>query len=253
MSRTADAPAKSQKGRQGEGHVVTGAGNDHSDNVDPLYREIVTLLDPVLGGFGYAIAGGNALRAYGLTSRPTRDINFFSDQTGTVHKLAPEVEAALRAAGFFVERIDTFSDMADVVPDLADYAAEWTVGRNRRQIMLQLAIRDRNKPPVNLEIGPVLHVDDVIAGKVLAGLTRLEPRDLVDLWYIMRADPGKYTPAYLVALGRTIEPGYLPHEFATLGYKIDEDVEDDELGEFGLSREQIEDLRGRFRAWSTVS
>jgi hypothetical protein len=69
----------------------------------------------------------------------------------------------------------------------------------------------------------------------------------------MRADPARYTPAYLVGLGRTIEPGYEPHEFAALGYKIDEDVEDDELEEFGLSVGDIEDLRARFRAWTGVS
>lgn len=232
---------------------MTGAESDHSGNIDPMYREIIALLDPVLAGSGYAIAGGNALRAYGLTRRPTRDINLFSDQEGTLPKLAPQIETALRAAGFYVERIDTFSDVAELLPDLANYAAEWTVMRDRRQVMLQLAIRDRKKPPVSLEIGLVLHVDDVIAGKVLAALTRVEARDLVDVWSIMRADPARYTPEYLVRLGRTIEPGYGPHEFAALGYKVDEDVEDDELHEFGLSGSDIADLRARFRAWTGVS
>jgi Nucleotidyl transferase AbiEii toxin, Type IV TA system len=234
-------------------HVVGGARSDHSDNVDAMHREIAAALEPILRGFGYAIAGGNALRAYGLTSRPTRDLNLFSNQLGTVHKLAPDVEAALREAGYRAERIDTFSDITDEVPEYGNFEAEWTVVKGGKQVLVQLAIRDRQQPPVDLEIGPVLHVDDVIAGKVLAALTRLEARDVVDLWQIMRSAPETYTAAYLVALGQAAEPGYETSEFAALGRKIASNVDDAEFEEFGLGAEQIKDLRSKFRAWTTLS
>jgi len=49
---------------------------------------------------GFALGGGNALLAYGLISRPTRDVDLFTDQEHGVQAAAGAVEAALRDAGF---------------------------------------------------------------------------------------------------------------------------------------------------------
>jgi Nucleotidyl transferase AbiEii toxin, Type IV TA system len=46
-----------------------------------------------------ALGGGNALLAHGIITRPTRDVDLFTDQEHGVEAAAEEAQAALRAAG----------------------------------------------------------------------------------------------------------------------------------------------------------
>lgn len=45
---------------------------------------------------------------------------------------------------------------------------------------VELAANWRLLPPVMMDVGPVLHIDDVVAGKMSALFTRAEPRDFLD-------------------------------------------------------------------------
>ena len=47
--------------------------------------------------------------------------------------------------------------------------AEWMVtGPGGQQMLLQISYFDRSREPVTMDVGPVLDLDDVIAGKVVA-------------------------------------------------------------------------------------
>jgi hypothetical protein len=218
--------------------------SDNKGNIDPLYREILSLIRPVIEGFGYALAGGNALRVHGLTNRPTMDVNMFTDQARTVAKVAAPVEEALRRAGFYAERVDRESLNQAAFGDWPE-EAEWTLGRGGRQVLLQLACRERRRPTVEAAVGPVLSREDSIAGKVLALVTRYEARDWLDVAAILRAG---YTPAQLVELGRTIEPGYTPDEFWAVLPLLGE-LDDEDFEVYGLRGAEIDALRRQFATW----
>lgn len=59
--------------------------------------------------------------------------------------------------------------------------AEWMVtGPGGRQVLLQISYFDRSREPVIMDVGPVLDLDDVVAGKVVALASRAAERDYVD-------------------------------------------------------------------------
>ena len=213
--------------------------------VSEFHRQVVAVVLPVLTGHGFALAGGNALLAHGIGSRPTRDVNLFTDQKGAVPKVAAAVENALREAGFYVERIDTFSDLLDRFPETADLEAEWTVARDRKQVMLQIATNDqRKRAPVTMELGPVLDAEDVLAAKMLALIDRVEVRDAIDVGAAL----GSFSPEQLISLAWAMEPGYDFSDFTGIGPAI-ELMNDKEFIPYGLSKADITELRRRFAAW----
>jgi hypothetical protein len=59
--------------------------------------------------------------------------------------------------------------------------AEWMItGPGGRRMLLQISYFDRSRDPVTMDIGPVLDLDDVIAGKIVALASRAAERDYVD-------------------------------------------------------------------------
>jgi hypothetical protein len=217
--------------------------------VSDFHRDVVTVVLPVLTGHGFALAGGNALLAHGISSRPTRDVNLFTDQVGAVRQVASAVESALRAAGFYVERIDTFSDLLEQWPEMADLRAEWTVARGGQQVMLQIASDDRKRSPVFMELGPVqalpvLDLLDVLASKVLALSSRSEARDYIDVGAAL----GRYSAEQLIALAWSIEPRWSYDDFTSIGPAL-ERLDDQEFTRYGLTQADIDDLRKRFELW----
>ena len=95
--------------------------------VSDLHARVAAIALRAAARHGFALAGGNALLAHGVISRPTQDVDLFTDEEDGVEAAAGSVEAALRAAGFTVERQDDAVDLADVFPGLGEGLAEWLV------------------------------------------------------------------------------------------------------------------------------
>lgn len=57
-----------------------------------------------------------------------------------------------------------------------------------------------------MDIGPVLHADDVVAGKMSALFTRAEPRDFLDVDAALRT--GRYTREQLLKLAERADAGF---------------------------------------------
>ncbi len=137
--------------------------------VSDLHRQVASAALAAAAGQGFALAGGNALLAYGIITRPTQDVDLFTDQEHGVEQAAATVEAALRRAGFAVERVDEFAGLADIFPGMGEGLAEWIVAsHDGQELRLQLAYFDRTREPVTMDVGAVLDVQDVAGGKVRA-------------------------------------------------------------------------------------
>lgn len=74
--------------------------------VSPLHAQVASIALGAAAAHGFALGGGNALLAYGIISRPTRDVDLFTDQENGVLAAAGTVEAALGDAGFAALRRD---------------------------------------------------------------------------------------------------------------------------------------------------
>jgi len=149
--------------------------------VDELHRDVATIALRVASRHGFALAGGNALIAHGLVDRPTEDIDLFSNEEGGVEAAADDVESALDAAGYATERRDKTGGLSDIFYGMGDGLREWIItAPGGHQTMLQMAYFDRMRGPVTMDVGPVLDLEDLVGWKVVALVSRIEPRDYVD-------------------------------------------------------------------------
>ena len=149
--------------------------------INELHRRVATVALRVATRYGFALGGGNALIAHGLITRPTQDVDLFTNEETGVEAAADSVETALREAGFDTDREDKASGLPEIFEGMGEGLAEWTVtARDGQQMMLQMAYFDRTAQPVTMDVGPVLRLEDVVGGKVCALAGRAEPRDYID-------------------------------------------------------------------------
>jgi hypothetical protein len=213
--------------------------------ISGLQREVATIALRVAARYGFALAGGNALMAYGVIDRPTEDVDLFSDQETGVAAAAEAVEAALRAAGFSAERQDGVNDLGDIFEGIGEGLAEWLItSSGGQQTMLQMAYFDRVRGPVTMEVGPVLDLEDLVGWKTVALVTRVEPRDYIDI----AAALDHYTIGQLIGLARARDSGLEERDFSDAGRQLDR-MPDGLFARYGLSPADVAELRERFREW----
>jgi len=194
---------------------------------------------------GFALAGGNALAAHGIISRPTEDVDLFSASDGAVQAAAGLVAAALAAAGFGIAEVTSTSDLAETFYGFEQDMTEFEVSRGAQLVRLQLVRFDRTRSPVMMDVGPVLHLDDLLGTKVSALATRSEPRDYLDVAAALRT----YDRRQLLELARRADPDLVDEEFAEAMQRLDQldDVVFRRL--YRLTPAQIRDIRAAFSDW----
>ncbi len=160
--------------------------------VSELHARVAAVALAAAAGHGFALGGGNALLAHGVISRPTQDVDLFTDREHGVE--------ALRDAGFEVEREEEAAGLADISPVMGEGLAEWLVtAPDGQELTVQLAYFDRDRDPVTMEVGPVL--EDAAGGKVCALASRVEPRDYADTAQMLK----RYSPAELIGFARRLD------------------------------------------------
>lgn len=204
--------------------------------MDPVQAEVTTVALQA-AGHGFALAGGNALVEHGLLTRPTTDVDLFSDIAGATRQVATAVTEALERAGFTVELT------AGLGPGQDDFA-RFCVTRGGDSVMLNLARDWRADPPVQLSVGPVLGLDDAVASKVVAMMTRGLARDYIDV----AAALSRYTRQQLLALALDRDPGLRPEDAQAALQQLDR-LPDAEFTAYGLGPEDVHTLREQFRLW----
>jgi Nucleotidyl transferase AbiEii toxin, Type IV TA system len=110
--------------------------------VSDLHHQVASIALAAAARFGFALGGGNALLAHGLTTRPTQDVDLFTDQDHGVEAATAAVEQALAAAGLQAERHDDTADLADLFQ-------AWAKGWPSGSLPLQMASRHCCKWPTS--------------------------------------------------------------------------------------------------------
>jgi hypothetical protein len=213
--------------------------------VSDLHGQVAAVALGAAAGHGFALGGGNALLAHGVITRPTHDVDLFTDQEHGVEAAASAVEAALRGAGYRADRKDKAAGLGDIFPGMGEGLAEWLVtAADGEQMMLQMAYFDRTRDPVVMDIGPVLDLEDVAGGKACALAGRIEPRDYSDAAAML----GRYSPAQLIGFAKRLDPGLTGRDFADAGRRLDQ-MPDQAFAAIGLSARDVAAVRERFAAW----
>jgi hypothetical protein len=215
--------------------------------LDQLHRDIAEIALRA-AGHGFALGGGNALIAHGIISRPTQDVDLFTDEETGVSEAADAVETALRQAGYEAERTDQAGELAEIFEGMGDGLAEWLItAPGGRQLVLQMAYFDRSTRPVTMDVGPVLGIEDVVGGKACALASRAEPRDYIDI----AAALNKYTVTQIIDFARRLDPGLEDRDFSDAGTRLDQ-WGDHIFAAYGLTPTQITTLRQHLSDWPRI-
>jgi hypothetical protein len=211
-----------------------------TDANPPIHRWLARIGLQVGGRYGFALAGGHAIAAHGILQRPSEDVDLFADwQCRADFPTAVDaVIAAYQAEGLVVRvdlRLDTFARLYVSEPDSPDH-----------QHRVELVANWRAQPPVQMDIGPVLHPDDVMAGKMDALYNRAAARDFLDVDAAITS--GRYTLNQLCDLAYQADAGFDPRLFAAMLARIDR-LDDEDFTEYGISAEQVAALRSRVNGW----
>lgn len=194
----------------------------------------------VAGRYGFALAGGYAVQAHGILVRPSEDIDLFTawERRDDFEVAVDAVVAAYRSGGYAVEvtqRFETFARLAVTEPVVPD-----------RPYKVELAANWRALPPVTMDIGPVLHIDDVVAGKMSALFTRAEPRDFLDVDAAQQT--GRYSHERILELAEQADAGFDRRILADL-FDMLPRYPDRRFAAYGTAPQDIAAMRGRFADW----
>jgi predicted nucleotidyltransferase component of viral defense system len=182
-----------------------------------------------------ALAGGAAMLAHGLVSRPTADIDLFSPDEADVRRLQVELTEALISAGLTVTvEVETESFVRLAVCAEQDARLE-----------VEIAFDARMFPPVELQVGPVLSERELAADKALALFGRAYARDLVDVAALV----DRLGESAVLALAAEKDSGFSTDVFAR-ALEVARRRPDEEFRRLGLSPAAAGALRERAAAWA---
>jgi hypothetical protein len=208
--------------------------------MEPIHLRLAEIGLQVAGQYGFALAGGYAVQAHGILHRPSEDVDLFTawERRADFAAAVDAVTTAYTQHGYTVEvtqQFETFARLAVTEPS-----------RPEQSYKVELAANWRAQPPVQMDIGPVLHADDVVAGKMSALYTRAEPRDFLDIDAAITS--GRYTRRRLCELAEQSDTGFDRHILAALFAMLDR-YPDRRFAVYGADPDHLTGLRARFANW----
>ncbi len=144
----------------------------------------------------FYLTGGTALAEFYLGHRKSYDLDLFTTEEGLVLPFSRTVADRLQYDGLHVNIIRRFSSYA-----------EFEVAYKNEKTKIQLAYDSpfRFEEPVDSELGIKINdYRDIIVDKFLAFFGRTEPRDAVDLFFILK----KETIEDIAGLAAKKDPGF---------------------------------------------
>jgi hypothetical protein len=180
---------------------------------------------------GFLLAGGAALLAQQLTSRPTQDLDFFtSPRAGDVRRARTEFTSAAETRGWQVETIrdsDTFCRL---------------LVHGREDLLVDIALDSAPGRPATASIlGPTFAPQELAGRKVVALFDRAAPRDFVDVFMLSQ----RFERDELLRLAAEIDAGFDLPVFAVMIAHIDRYSDVD----LGLGPISVSALREFFGEW----
>ena len=124
---------------------------------------------------GFLLAGGSALLASGLTTRPTHDLDFFGGLNDVDLAAArDQFETAISERGWASVRLH----------DTATFVRLHVIGDD--ELIVEMAVDTAaGQPPAMTLVGPTFAPDELAGRKLLALFGRAEARDFADVYVLV--------------------------------------------------------------------
>lgn len=196
-------------------------------------QEVARLFFAVPQAAGYLLAGGAALVASDLTTRPTQDLDFFT------HAPADTVTAGRDA---LVKAVTARGWSATIVRDTPTFCR--LVIHGPEDLVVDLAVDSPPaSPPTMTLLGPTLAPLELAGRKLLALFGRAEARDFADV-FVLAKRFGKRT---LLEQAARIDAGFDERVLAEMLKTLDRFVDN----EVPAEGDAVAAMREFFAAWAT--
>ena len=204
--------------------------------MDRFQHRLVCIALDVVGSRGFVLGGGHAVQLHGMGARPSDDVDLFCTRRGSPTEVAEDVIAGYERYGLRVA-------VGRRTPDLVQMIVTDSDGRSCK---VDLGVFWQAHTPVMLDIGPVLHPDDAVAGKMDALFNRWAPRDFLDVDAILTS--GRYTRDQLLEVAAEHNPGFNAAMFAE-SLSFLRRIPNRDFTAYGTTNSDIEAMRHRFADW----
>jgi predicted nucleotidyltransferase component of viral defense system len=191
------------------------AAGDVQRDLPAFQLEVARLFFALPASRGFLLAGGAALLAQHLSTRPTEDLDFFTaPERGHVPAARDALEDAARQRGWTAERIhdsDTFCRMVIRSLDAG--------------VLIDLAVNAPPDLPASATTaGPTLAPEELAGHKLLALFDRAAARDFTDVYVLVR----RFGKDVMLARATQIDAGFdtkvLADMIATLSRFTDNEI-----------------------------
>lgn len=128
----------------------------------------------------FYLAGGTALSEYYLGHRLSFDLDYFTGTENLILPLSYQIETACRKRGLSLKIVRRFSTFVELLAE-----------KENESLKIDLALDSPHRfeaPALSNEGIYINAYSDLRADKLLAYFGRAEPRDAVDLYFIMQKD-----------------------------------------------------------------
>lgn len=208
--------------------------------MDPFHLRLAQIALNAAAPYGFCLAGGYAVQAHGFVDRLSKDVDLFT----TMAAISDFATAQAAVADALL------SDGLEVTveregPFFARLAVADPVSRDASTV--ELGVDWRAYPPVQLEVGPVLHPDDAVANKLCALYGRAEVRDYIDIHGVLR--DGRYPREDLLRLAADHDPGFDQAQFAQ-ALRAVRRFPSSAFDTYKLTSHQVEELRTQLLSWA---
>jgi len=168
----------------------------------PLQNKFIEILASLPDKDQFYLAGGTALAEYYLGHRLSFDLDFFTGMENLVLPTSYQIESASRKKSLSLKVVRRFSTFV-----------EFLVEKDNESLKIDLALDSpyRFERPVLSSEGIFINdYADLRTDKLLAYFGRAEPRDAVDLYFILQ----KESPETLLEQAAQKDPGFDVYFFA---------------------------------------
>ena len=160
----------------------------------PFQLDVARLFFAQPASATFLLAGGGALLANGLGTRPTQDLDFFTRPGGG------DVREARDA---FVEAAKSRGWTVEIVRDAETFAR--LIVHGAEDLLVDLALDSApGRPPTLTIAGPTYAPEELAGRKVIALFDRAAARDFIDVFTLSHT----YEPDQLLILAAEIDPGF---------------------------------------------
>ncbi len=201
--------------------------------LSPFQADVARLFFDLPASHGFLLAGGGALLASGLTSRPTRDLDFFgAPEDVSVAAARDQFEAAAADRGWRMERLHD-----------SETFVRLHLRGNGEELIVEFALdAAAGKPPVASFVGPTYDPQELAGRKLLALFGRAEARDFADVYVLTQ----RFGKEQLLANASEVDPGLDREVLAEMMRTLQRFVDD----EIPIDASTVADLRTFFAGWA---